>query len=207
MKKLLASIQFFLILGFVFSVTFNVSARSRGKPEIAGYKIARYVIGSGGITGSTGTNYSLSATAGEPFVGNVQGANNSLLSGYWHKVVIETPTGEKNDEKPVVPDVVELHQNCPNPFSSQTTIEYGLPNPGEVSIEIYNLMGQRIHLLLNSQVQGPGYMKVIWNGCNDQGIPVAPGVYLYSITVSNVTQGNHKNSMLFHLTKKMLVIK
>ena len=207
MKKLLVIVQLFLIFGLVFSTAFNVSARSLGKPEQTDYRIARFVIGSGGITGSTGTNYSLSATAGETFVGNIQSANNNLLSGYWHKGVIETPNGEQNNEKPAVPEAVELHQNYPNPFSSQTTIEYGLPNPSEVSIEIYNLFGQRIHLLLNSQVQGPGYMKIIWNGCDDHGIPVAPGIYLYRITVSNVTQGNHKNGTLFQLTQKMLVIK
>lgn len=206
MKNLLILIRFLLLLGLAFSTAFNLAAKSRDKPEQANYRISRCVFGSGGITGSTGTDCLLFATVGEAAIDNVQDGSKILLSGYWHKVFSVIPNGEQN-ETSVMPEAVELHQNYPNPFNSQTTIEYGLPYSSEVTVEVYNLLGERIHLLLNSQIQGPGFMKIIWNGCNDHGIPVDPGVYLYRISVSKATPGNQKVGTLYQLTRKMLVVK
>jgi hypothetical protein len=67
--------------------------------------------------------------------------------------------------------------NCyPNPFVEQTTLRYQLKQKGEVSLEIYNLKGQRVRNLISSS-QNAGNHETIWNGRNDNGDRVGNGVY------------------------------
>ncbi len=175
--------------------------------EQTNYIIVRYVIGSGGIMGAAGTNYFHFATAGETVVGGMQNANNFLLSGYWHAGAFAS-TGVEQQENPIVPEVFELHQNYPNPFNPQTTIEYDLPKESRVTVEILNLMGQRIRLLTNSQQQGPGFMQVIWNGCDDQGNLMGSGIYIYRVSVyATDNNSDQKSQMLFQQSKKMSFVK
>lgn len=63
-----------------------------------------------------------------------------------------------------------LNQNFPNPFNPSTTITYGLPSRSRVRLEIFNLFGQRITALVESEQSG-GYHSVVWNAS------VASGVY------------------------------
>jgi flagellar hook assembly protein FlgD len=94
-----------------------------------------------------------------------------------------------------------------NPFNPRTTIKYDLPYSSEVTIEIYNFLGQKIRLLIDSQNQGPGYMQVIWDGRDDQGSQVASGIYMYRITISKATLDNQENETPFQQTQKMLFVK
>lgn len=206
MKKLFITVQLSLMLGFVVSTAFNVLAQSHSNIEQANYIVARYVIGSGGIMSASGTNYIHSATAGETVVGGVQSANNFLLSGFWNTPILGS-TGVQQKENAIVPKACELYQNYPNPFNPQTTIEYDLPVMSKVTIEIYNLVGQRIRLLLNSQNQGPGFMQVVWNGCNDHGMLMGSGVYLYRITITKAAPENQASEILLQQTQKMLFVK
>jgi len=206
MKKLFSLILLILLFGPGFFTVFNVSANDYTEPEQPDYILAKYVIGSGGITGTTGAQNSLFATAGETCIDKSMGPNNTLLSGYWHKSAFDSPNVGL-DEISSAYEAVELHQNYPNPFSSETAINYRLPYPCEVTIELFNHFGQKILVLLYQQIQGPGDMEIVWNGCNDQGTPVASGIYLYRITVSKTAPGNQGNGMLFQQTQKMSVVR
>ena len=73
-----------------------------------------------------------------------------------------------------------LHNNYPNPFNSSTSISYSIMEDNYINITIYDLIGNRIKLLIN-KYQSPGHYKVQWNGKSDNGISVSAGVYLYSI--------------------------
>ena len=73
-----------------------------------------------------------------------------------------------------------LHNNYPNPFNSSTSISYSIMEDNYINITIYDLIGNRIKLLIN-KYQRPGHHKVQWNGQNDNGISVSSGVYLYTI--------------------------
>ncbi|UCG60424.1 MAG: VCBS repeat-containing protein [Candidatus Zixiibacteriota bacterium] len=76
-----------------------------------------------------------------------------------------------------LPDKFELRQNYPNPFNPFTTIGFDLPSRSGVDITIYNISGQAVRHLLNAELPA-GTHNVAWNGTNDEGIPVATGVYL-----------------------------
>ncbi|MFQ6603958.1 MAG: lamin tail domain-containing protein [Fidelibacterota bacterium] len=90
-------------------------------------------------------------------------------------------------DEAAIPESFALHQNYPNPFNPITTIEYDVPEITRVQIVIYNVMGQRIRTLVNSEIQ-PGYHRVLWNGTNDFGMPVASGMYFYQIKADNFNQ-------------------
>ena len=75
-----------------------------------------------------------------------------------------------------VPNSVFLLTNYPNPFNPETTIRYSLNRPGEISLEIYNLKGQKVKTLINSEVSA-GSHSITWKGESDYGSDVSSGVY------------------------------
>ena len=205
MKKLFIIVSLFLFAGLFLSMFIDLKAQDNNTVE-ANQIIVKYVIGSGGILGSGGPNYLHSATVGETVTGGMQNGNNLLLSGFWNMGYGE-PTGVEQKENIIVPSTFELHQNYPNPFNPQTTIEYDLPEESIVSIEIFNLVGQKIRTLLIPTNQSQGYWKIIWDGCNDQNRLMGSGVYLYRITILSVKSENRLTDILFQKTKKMLFVK
>ncbi|MCK4654151.1 MAG: T9SS type A sorting domain-containing protein, partial [Candidatus Cloacimonetes bacterium] len=80
----------------------------------------------------------------------------------------------------ITPAVTELGKNYPNPFNPLTTISYSLKEDSKVIIEVYNIRGQKVKTLLNSEVN-TGNHKIIWNGKNDADKPVSSGVYFYKM--------------------------
>ncbi len=94
-----------------------------------------------------------------------------------------------------LPSKFNMTQNYPNPFNPTTTIEFNLPMKSNVTVVIYNLLGQEVQQLVNQQYSAGNY-RVTWDGTSNNGIQVATGMYLYQI----VTDG-------FIETKKMLLLK
>jgi hypothetical protein len=80
-----------------------------------------------------------------------------------------------------IPDAWELAQNYPNPFNPSTTIQFSLPEPGSVSLHIYNIQGELVQTLLNRASYNWGRYQVIWDGRNQYGASVASGVYFYRL--------------------------
>ena len=76
-----------------------------------------------------------------------------------------------------VPKTYSLEQNYPNPFNAETVISYTVPENSLLSLKIYNTRGQLIRTLAD-QNQPPGKYKVVWDGKNEAGVPVASGTYL-----------------------------
>jgi hypothetical protein len=78
------------------------------------------------------------------------------------------------------PIAYALHQNYPNPFNPTTTIQYSLKELHNTSLVIYNLLGQKVRILVHKQ-EGPGIHSVQWDGKNDNGEQVSSGVYFYKL--------------------------
>ncbi len=75
-----------------------------------------------------------------------------------------------------------LHQNYPNPFNPSTQISFILKKDENVTLEIYNIKGQKVRTLLNNESVKKNIMKtVVWNGTNNEGKKVSSGVYLYRL--------------------------
>ena len=75
-----------------------------------------------------------------------------------------------------LPFEFSLSQNYPNPFNPSTTLEYSIAEAGWVKIEIFNILGQKVHVLLNDY-QVPGRYKAVWNGRNQSGDEISSGLY------------------------------
>ena len=70
-----------------------------------------------------------------------------------------------------------LEQNYPNPFNGETEIRFAIPVAGHVTVRVFNLLGQEVALLLDSDVD-VGTHRVRWNGLNDSGKRVSSGIYM-----------------------------
>jgi WD40 repeat protein len=65
-----------------------------------------------------------------------------------------------------LPDELQLQQNAPNPFNSQTILSYFLPKSGMVRLELFSVTGQRV-AILHQGPQQAGYHRLAWDGRDD----------------------------------------
>lgn len=106
-----------------------------------------------------------------------------------------TITGIK-EQKGQVPNYFNLSQNYPNPFNPSTTINYSLANESEVSILIFNSIGQYIATLLEVKQPAGNY------SINFKAAKLASGIYFYSL-IAKAADGSAE----FRETKKMILLK
>jgi hypothetical protein len=112
-----------------------------------------------------------------------------LLTNPYYTAVREIDDGETR------PCDFVLFQNYPNPFNPATNIEFVLPKSGQVKIEIFNILGQKIRTLVDECLK-PGHKLVDWDGKDDSGKEVSSGIYFYRIATDEFSEA-----------KKMLLLK
>ena len=98
--------------------------------------------------------------------------------------------GIVNNDPPVVPVKLLLYNNYPNPFNPRTIIEYALPKSSEVSLVVYNLIGEVVTWLV-ADIQQAGQHKVTWDASE-----FSSGIYFYRLQAGE-----------FVLTRKMVLLK
>jgi zinc carboxypeptidase len=81
----------------------------------------------------------------------------------------------------------------PNPFSQKTIMNFRVIQNSHVKLDIIDLSGRNVKTLLNSTFTKGDY-SVTWNGINEQGVSVEPGIYLYQLQIDN-----------YQITKKVLL--
>ncbi len=94
-----------------------------------------------------------------------------------------------------LPEGFALSQNYPNPFNMSTVVEYSVPFRTDVSLTIYNVLGQTVSQWSASALPAGNY-RYEWDGKNEQGSDIASGIYLYRLQTGAFSQ-----------TKKMLLLK
>ena len=103
---------------------------------------------------------------------------------------VSTPTpGAPNEVATAVagqaadtPAEFRLRGNWPNPFNANTTIAFDLPGTAPVRLVVYDLLGRRVRTLHRGEALAPGRHRSSWDGLDENGRPVASGVYLYRLT-------------------------
>jgi hypothetical protein len=103
-----------------------------------------------------------------------------------------TRTGIK--DAGIVPSSFSLGQNYPNPFNPSTAISISVSKPSKIRLEIFDLLGRRIRVLLNETLS-PGTHEVRWDGLDESGKSVGSGIY-----ICKVSDGSQS------LSKKMLKV-
>ncbi len=103
--------------------------------------------------------------------------NVSILEGQVSSLhfVLEVDTSPSDD--PVLPVWTSLRGNYPNPFNPSTTIAFSLGIQGRVRLEIYNLKGQLIRVLLDD-IKPVGMHQIVFDGLDRHGSPLGNGVYV-----------------------------
>jgi hypothetical protein len=94
-----------------------------------------------------------------------------------------------------VPVEFALHENYPNPFNPTTTLRFDLPEVSNLTLTIYNMLGQKVKTFSMQSIP-PGYHSVTWDATNDYGEQVGAGVYLYQLQTKD-----------FVKTRKMVLLK
>ena len=87
----------------------------------------------------------------------------------------------------LVPKNFDVFQNYPNPFNPDTRIRYQLADRAEVSVLVYNVMGQEIARLVDHKELEAGYYVAYWNGLSETGTQVPSGIYFYQVRIKPVS--------------------
>lgn len=85
------------------------------------------------------------------------------------------------------PEGFVLWQNYPNPFNPKTVIRYQLSGISDTEVAVYNLLGQRIRLLMQGR-QAAGAYELTWNGRDDVGREVSSGFYICELKAGGYRQ-------------------
>jgi len=126
-------------------------------------------------------------TAGSYELGRIEGITGSV---YLTEAVLADKNGNNvltnvvDNGVPLIPTEYYLDQNFPNPFNSQTIIQYGVPEKAAGRITIYNILGQRVKTFELGEM-APGRYRIQWDGRNNYGTNIASGVYIYRFETKN----------------------
>lgn len=94
-----------------------------------------------------------------------------------------------------LPDEFLLEQNHPNPFNSSTMISFYLPKSTQISLHIFDSLGRLIYTFVDQRLPQGSY-NFVWNGINNEGMPMPSGLYFYKL-----------KTLEFNSVRKLLLIK
>jgi hypothetical protein len=175
-------------------------SRSKEEPKVAVHKVSRHELES-----DHKVVRSWPAREGEPlelYKGDIfefefgcgEGPAEGLMRDYIIKAV-----GRYQPDYSVftnlVPKKTELYSNYPNPFNPVTTIHFDLHKPGHVTLEVFNVAGQKVRTLVN-EIRKEGHHEITWDGQAGSGVKVTSGMYFYRLTTEDAV-----------MTRKMLLLR
>ncbi len=109
--------------------------------------------------------------------------------------IFAAPTSVDESITDILPNSFALEQNYPNPFNPSTNIWFDLPTKSEVSVIVFNLLGQEITTLVDETLPAGRHLTV-WDGRDKNRTEVASGIYFYKIIAGDFVD-----------TKKMMLVK
>lgn len=133
------------------------------------------------------------------FNGGPSGANSDFIGVDAVTVVRGLPTSVRDGA--ISPSSYKLYQNTPNPFNPATSIRIDIAIASNVTLTIYNVLGQEVTTLIEDW-RNAGTYQVVWDGRNSTGVQVGSGVYLYRLTASSPN-----NATAFTSLRKMVLLK
>lgn len=126
--------------------------------------------------------FDLSAYSGTARFRFVFGADGYVNAEGWYIDDVRLESDPVDATEDILPALsFKLKGNYPNPFNPTTTIEFNSPASAQMKLEIFNLKGQLVKVLVNEILPG-GRHSVVWNGTDAGGRAVGSGVYMYRLT-------------------------
>lgn len=157
----------------------------------------RQLVTSSSVNDNSGTPVN---SNGMLLIGGVSGGSNIQFDGMIDElrisnIVRDFTVDVKDEKEEYLPAQFSLEQNYPNPFNPSTVISFTLPNESNVSIKIYDLLGNEVRSLLNEN-KNSGKYNIMWDGRDKNGNQISSGVYFYKIQAGKYSE-----------TKKMVFMK
>jgi hypothetical protein len=167
-------------LSYLFILTFIYIGLAIAQSS-TNYKIEKDVLDTAGAP-SASTNYTLEDAIGQPSaIGNSSSSNYDLWTGYLANLVTSVSAIEEIPETQV-PESFNLNQNYPNPFNPITIIKFTIPNACEVTLSIYNTLGEVVAILVSERLSAGTY-SYQWDALN-----LPSGLYLYRFETEEFVQ-------------------
>ncbi len=110
--------------------------------------------------------------------------------------VIDLCAGTYRITARILPSEFVLHDAVPNPFNASTMIAFELPTESNLLLEIYDLSGRKVRILVDGEFS-PGVYRESWNGETDSGTELPTGLYFYRLTADSG----------FSQTRRMVLVK
>lgn len=101
--------------------------------------------------------------------------------------VVSGIASSAEDQLGTPPLTMALYPNYPNPFNPETRISFALAIPTDLTLEIFNIKGQKVRTLARGTYPA-GAHNMTWNGRDDQGREVASGVYMYRLSATGYSK-------------------
>ena len=111
----------------------------------------------------------------------------ALYDGGYESDPVEIIFEQVNTGNSLIPVTTALIGNYPNPFNPETNISFSLKEAENVSLEIYNVKGEKVRTLINGHLDA-AYHDIIWNGKNDYRQNIASGIYFYKFQTSDYSK-------------------
>lgn len=187
-----------------YGVGFDAANRERRAPTSYSDKCGQCILNRPGIPGAASGSYLVTVTGDEdaPFVltadatagtGSasrlivlgtlVGGARRFLLDCTPTTVAVLAVTAAELHDGPSVPVALGAR---PNPSDASFGLDFIVPRPGHVDLQIIDIQGRRVATLLNG-VRPAGPVSTLWTGRSDDGSRVPAGVYLARLVVNGDT--------------------
>jgi hypothetical protein len=142
-----------------------------------------------GFAVSSSSTTIVKSLVGQGFVGVLQGVNTTIESGFLADTLFRTVLVSVA-ERTGVPKEYALQQNYPNPFNPSTTIRFELPHAAQVSLMVYNVLGQEVMTLI-SEEKPAGIYEVQFDPRN-----LSSGMFVYRLRTGDFVQ-----------TRKLMLLK
>ncbi|MBI5476727.1 MAG: T9SS type A sorting domain-containing protein [Ignavibacteriales bacterium] len=142
-----------------------------------------------GFTESNSVNSLVKSVVGQNFIGTTQLSNTMVIGGFLADTMFRALVVAVSDQ-PELPASFSLAQNYPNPFNPSTTIHFELPKETNVSLKIFNMLGQEVLSVLD-ETRAAGKYDVRIDASQ-----LASGVYFYQLRANNFVE-----------TKKLMLMK
>ncbi|MHB2153831.1 T9SS type A sorting domain-containing protein [Calditrichota bacterium GD2] len=109
--------------------------------------------------------------------------NGAIIDGVQYGTIYYDTTAIAEPEVNLLPMKPEILKTYPNPFNSRVKIEYFLPEPSRLKIEIFNISGQKVNTLFNGYAR-KGKKEIIWNGVLFSQQLAPSGLYIVKLTAN-----------------------
>jgi hypothetical protein len=126
-------------------------------------------------------NLTLTVNGWYEVTGVISNENYDLPKVWWLNIT----GGTEVTENAVINSTV-LYQNIPNPFNPETSIKFNLVESSHTSLKIYNLKGQLVKTLVNSNLTAGEY-NLTWNGTDGSGNQIVSGIYFYNLRTKDIS--------------------